>query len=82
MSDLKFNQRLVEIVSEALETEVSMNSDVETVPQWDSLGKLSILTALDQATNGKAGAIANLVRCNSMTDLAECLKSNGISQIS
>jgi acyl carrier protein len=50
--------KLLEIISEALNgEEISIDSTVESSVGWDSLGHLSILSALDDASGGKIGEL-------------------------
>ncbi len=79
---MKINLKsLLEIVSESTETnisEVDINSSMDTLTGWDSLGHLSILSKLDNATGGKAAEIQTLADCKSVNDLIESLKSKSL----
>ena len=50
--------KIIELISSALDdTNISIESTNENVTAWDSLGHLSILSALDEATDGKVSEI-------------------------
>jgi acyl carrier protein len=42
------------------ESIVTINLKIDDIPEWDSLGHLTILSHLDEITDGKAGEIADL----------------------
>ena len=46
---------LILLIKEAIDAddEITLDSSMENVPEWDSLGHLSVLTALDDSTEGK-----------------------------
>lgn len=69
-------QALLETLREVLENEdVGFESNSDNTEGWDSLGQLSILSELDQITNGKSSGIDDLASCMSVQQLAEKLKS-------
>ena len=50
--------KIVDLISSALDdSSISIESTNENVTAWDSLGHLSILSALDGATDGKVSEI-------------------------
>ena len=49
--------KIISIVTKALKKKVNMKSNVNNTEEWDSLGQLSILSALEKATKGKASKI-------------------------
>ena len=63
--------KIISIVTKALKKKVSMKSNVNNTEEWDSLGQLSILSALEKATKGKASKI-DLTEVQSIKQL--CLK--------
>ena len=72
---------LLEIVAESTESklnEVNIDSSIDTLEGWDSLGHLSILSKLDSITQGKAAEINTLADCESVRDLIQSLKSNSL----
>lgn len=58
--------------------EKSSQDDIET---WDSLGQLSIITALDKATKGKSSKIKALADANSVKKILDILKKNKILKV-
>ena len=68
------------LIKDALdaEGEVDMDSSADSIPEWDSLGHLSVLTALDNATDGKAASISDLGDATSVIAIVEILKVNGL----
>ena len=53
-----------------------MDSSVENVEEWDSLGHLGVLVALDKAFDGKIGSIKEMATAGSVTKIIEILKTN------
>tara|TARA_Y100000590_G_scaffold83476_2_gene93056 strand:- start:9983 stop:10222 length:240 start_codon:yes stop_codon:yes gene_type:complete len=53
-------------------------SSQKNVSEWDSLGHLSIITALDKATKGKTSKIKSLAEANSAKKIFDILKKNKI----
>lgn len=71
---------LCTLIKEALDADdnIDINSSSDNVPEWDSLGHLSVLTALDDATNGKASSLSDLSEATSVIKIVDILKSNEI----
>ena len=71
---------LCTLIKEALDADdnIDINSSSDNVPEWDSLGHLSILTALDDATNGKASSLSDLSEATSVIKIVDILKSSEI----
>tara|TARA_Y200000002_G_scaffold140236_1_gene115689 strand:- start:6276 stop:6509 length:234 start_codon:yes stop_codon:yes gene_type:complete len=71
---------LFSLIKNALDTEEEIDTDssAENVSEWDSLGHLSVLTALDEATNGKASSLNDLSSAISVIKIIEILESNEI----
>tara|TARA_B100001939_G_scaffold327334_1_gene321627 strand:+ start:1440 stop:1673 length:234 start_codon:yes stop_codon:yes gene_type:complete len=72
-------KELLKIIEKALGVK---NIDDKTIskdiPEWDSLGHLSILTALDEATDGKVEKIVELSESYSVKEIKQLLKKNNI----
>ena len=64
-------KKIISIVSKALKKKVNATSNVKNTGEWDSLGQLSILSAIDKATKGKSSNI-DLTEVQSIKQL--CLK--------
>ena len=71
---------LFSLIKNALdaEEEIDTDSSAENISEWDSLGHLSVLTALDEATNGKASSLNDLSSAISVIKIIEILESNEI----
>lgn len=69
-----------EIVEEALELtpgSVKGEDSAKTIPEWDSLGHLKVLTQLDVAFDGKLAEIDALAVANSVKEIKEILCAKG-----
>lgn len=68
-------------VEDALELDagaVSLESSSENIEAWDSLGHISILGMLDDATNGASADIVDLTQATSMTEIVQIMTDNGL----
>ena len=63
--------KIISIISKALKKKVNIKSNSNNTEEWDSLGHLSIMSALEKATRGKSSKI-NLTEAQSIKQL--CLK--------
>jgi len=66
-------KKIISIVSKALKTKINAKSKSNNTEQWDSLGHLSILSALQKATKGKSSKI-DLTEVQSIKELVLKLK--------
>ena len=57
---------------------IDEKSNSNNVEPWDSLGHLSIITALDKASKGKTSKIKALADADSVKKIYEILKKNKI----
>ena len=74
---------LFEIVSNSLNVpreNIDLNTSSKNLDEWDSLGHLAILTAIDKATGGKASEIETLALASSLSEIFEILKKNNIAK--
>ena len=72
---------IIKIIEEALELEAGIikeDSDSEGIENWDSLGQLSILVALDKKFEGKISSISEIAEANSVQKIFSILKENSI----
>ena len=72
---------LIEKVEGALELDaglISMESSSENVEDWDSLGHITILGMLDDATGGASADIVDLTQATSMAEIVQILTENGL----
>ena len=56
----------------------TLDDTVDTIEEWDSLGHLSMLVALDKKLNGQAAKLEDLGSCEKIIDLIAILKNNGL----
>ena len=70
-------KKIISIVSKALKKKINAKSNVRNTEEWDSLGQLSILSAIDKATKGKSSNI-DLTEVQSIKQL--CLKLKKLQQ--
>jgi len=72
---------LISLIAESLEVDeadIDENASSETIEEWDSLGHLSILSALDDLTDGKASELDGLADSLSLNDLIKTLSAAGL----
>jgi acyl carrier protein len=72
---------LFEKVEEALELgagTVSLESSSENIEDWDSLGHITILGMLDDATDGASADIVDLTQATSMAEIVQIMTDNGL----
>jgi acyl carrier protein len=73
-------ENLITIISEALDSDTAITdeSSMDNISEWDSLGHLSILTSLDQATDGKASSISDLGDTQSVKEIISILQNENL----
>jgi acyl carrier protein len=72
---------VMEIIEKSLELKPGIlkeESDSESIEDWDSLGQLSILVALDKHFDGRISSISEMAEANSVTKILTILKKNSI----
>jgi len=72
---------VMEIIEKALELKPGIlkeDSDSERMEDWDSLGQLSILVALDKHFKGKISSLSEIAEANSVPKILTILKKNSI----
>tara|TARA_B110000003_G_C16654248_1_gene535669 strand:- start:3342 stop:3590 length:249 start_codon:yes stop_codon:yes gene_type:complete len=74
------NEELITLITDALDADdtITLDSSMDNIPEWDSLGHLSILTSLDQATEGKASGVSDLGDTSSVNEIISILKSENL----
>jgi acyl carrier protein len=71
-------KKLIEIIQTALnEDQIDINSSMNNVEAWDSLGHIAILTKLDIELSGKASSIESLGAADSVLKIINALTSSG-----
>jgi acyl carrier protein len=74
-------ESLIKIISSALgDIPIDEKSGSENLEDWDSLGHLSILSALDNELNGKAANIDQLASADSFSKIYAILKDNNLAE--
>lgn len=72
---------LFTLIAESLDVEretIKETSSSESIDEWDSLGHLSILSALDEVTDGKASEVEELAAALTIEDLIKILSNAGL----
>ena len=72
---------VMEIIEKALELKPGIlkeDSDSERMEDWDSLGQLSILVALDKHFEGRISSLSEIADANSVSKILTVLKKNSI----
>ena len=74
-------EKLFSLFSEAMgvsKDQLSFETSTENLPEWDSLGFLTFLSALDDETNGSSAEITDLTEASSLKELYDILEKNNI----
>ena len=77
---LNINELFI-LIAESLDVErdiIKETSSSESIDEWDSLGHLSILSSLDEVTNGKASEVEELAAALKIEDLIKILSNAGL----
>lgn len=75
-------EQFLNLVATALDVEpskVDMGLELGSVPEWDSLGHLTILTSLDAETGEKASEIPELGAMTSLDAIWKALVNAGLA---
>lgn len=74
------DKKLFSLIKKSLKINQDVNdkSSDKNIEEWDSLGHLSILSALDKATKGKASKIKNLSDATSVQKIKKILKQKNL----
>ena len=74
-------REILEIIQDTLELEgkvLAIDSSMEDLEEWDSIGHLSILTNLDKVFEGKAAEIQELATADSVQKILQVLRDNAL----
>jgi acyl carrier protein len=63
-----------------LDKNVTLDDSVDTIKEWDSLGQLAVLVAIDKRLSGKAAGIKMLASCQSVKAFVNILSENHLLQ--
>jgi acyl carrier protein len=68
------------MITNALDADdvITLDSTMDDISEWDSLGHLSILTSLDEATDGKASSLSELGDSSSVNEIISILEKENL----
>ena len=69
-------KKLINLISKSLKIDskkLSINSNINEIEEWDSLGQLNILSKLDVILDGKTAKIKKLSECYSVNSIYKLL---------
>jgi len=72
---------IIDLITNALDLEpnsLTIDSSSEDIEEWDSLGHITILSALDDMTSGKSADLADLTQASSVKEIIDILKENSL----
>ena len=71
---------VLEVIKSALnlKKDVNLNMSMKDLEEWDSLGHIAILSALDKTFDGKVASITAIAASDSVGAIVEILKANGL----
>jgi acyl carrier protein len=73
--------QLTELARKALKNDtVTFDASTDNTAEWDSLGQLSLLIALDKATDGKAAKLSELPGCTSLAQIFAVLVNHNLAR--
>jgi acyl carrier protein len=81
MAKIKKSEML-SIIAEALELPLDAlteDSDMGHVEEWDSVGHLSMLVALDKALGGAVGSLQDMATADSIAKVWQILLEHGLA---
>jgi len=74
-------EEVLDVIRKALvlkEGELSLDSAIGNLAEWDSLGHLNVLSALDKFFDGKVATIKDMAMVDSVRRILEVLKENSL----
>ena len=75
------DSEVIQLVQQALRIKnrnLTLDSSMQNVQEWDSLGHLGILVVLDRFFDGKIAGIKDFVNADSVQKILQILKSNSL----
>jgi|SaaInlStandDraft_6_1057023.scaffolds.fasta_scaffold278887_2 acyl carrier protein len=72
---------VLEIIAKSLEVDkerITVESTVDSLEEWDSLGHLSILVSLDKKFQGRLAGIKEMASVTSVNSILKILKNNNL----
>ena len=76
-----YQSTVIKIIEQALTLEpgiLNEDSNSENIEEWDSLGQLTILVALDKHFEGKISSISEMAEADSIQEILTILKEKSI----
>lgn len=76
-------KKLINLISKSLKIDskkLSINSKINEIEEWDSLGHLAVFFSIDKETNGKASKIKKLADSKSIKNIFDQLKKNKLAK--
>jgi acyl carrier protein len=69
-------EKLLQIITKALglKEQISKDDSIQTIEEWDSLGHLEILAALDMEFEGRMASIQDLASATSVKEIFDILR--------
>ena len=77
----KPESEILEIIQKALDVndlQITMESSSNSIPEWDSLGQINIIVALDKVLEGKVSELQEMATAGAVRKIVEILKGNGL----
>ena len=77
------SNKLLKIISRSIKVsadEISLKSKLSQIEEWDSLGHITVMFAIDKATKGKASKISSLNNAKTINDIYSLLKKNNLAE--
>ena len=74
--------KLIKLITKSLkisQNDISIDSKISQIEEWDSLGHVTVMFAIDKETKGKASKIAALNKSQSIKDIYKTLKKNNLA---
>ena len=71
-------QEVMKVVQSALRIDqpLTMSSSADTIPEWDSLGQINIIVALDEALGGGVSEMQDMALASSVDKIVALLRSS------
>jgi len=74
-------EQVINVIADALRVDtdiITLSSSSTNIDNWDSLGHLSILTALDKMFDGKIANISEMAEAESIERILDLLSQNSL----
>jgi len=76
-------KKLINLISKSLKIntkKLSINSKINEIEEWDSLGHLAVFFSIDKETKGKASKIKKLAESQNIKNIFDLLKKNKLAK--